>query len=231
MSFQAKLTLNCFSINLHSLLIKLCHTSNAKQLTLKIKKNMATFLSFSLLCFFFFIFFLSLCSFNGGTGGSDIINETCRKSAKSDPNINYNFCVSSLQTGHKSHNPTNLKQLGITAVKLTKSNASHTKSFIKNLLKNKKLDPFVKLALQDCMEVYSDAVDLLKEAIKDVKEKRYSEANIKLSSAMDSSSSCEEGFNEKKGKDSPLTKENKDVFQLAAISLSIINMFGGNGYY
>ncbi|XP_043717993.1 putative invertase inhibitor [Telopea speciosissima] len=168
---------------------------------------------------------------NGATGGGGDFKGTCRKCAKGDPNISYDFCVTSLQAVPKSHNST-LKELGLIAMKLTKTNASSTKSFIKNLLKNKKINPHDKLALQDCIEVYSEAIDLLKEAMNDFKDKQYSEANIKLSSAMDSSTTCEQGFNEKKkGKMSPLTKENRNLFQLAAISLSIINMVGGKSYY
>ncbi|XP_042506737.1 putative invertase inhibitor [Macadamia integrifolia] len=196
---------------------------------------MSTFLSVFLLPFFLLLSLSCFCgttSSGGGSGGGggNIIKETCRKSAKGDPNISYEFCVTSFQSIPKTHNAT-LKELGVVAMKLTKTNASNTKSFIKKLLKNKKLDPYDKLALKDCKEVYSDAIDSLNEAIKDFKVKRYSEANIKLSSAMDSSSTCEQGFNEKKGKKSPLTKENKDVFQLAAISMSIMNMVRGNSYY
>uniref|UniRef100_A0A803NHS7 Pectinesterase inhibitor domain-containing protein n=1 Tax=Cannabis sativa TaxID=3483 RepID=A0A803NHS7_CANSA len=78
----------------------------------------------------------------------------------------------------------------------------------------------------------SDAVSTIKLAVKDYKAKRYDDANIGLSSVIDASTTCEDGFKENdnsknKSKNhvvSPLTKRNDNAFQLTAISLSIINM-------
>nr|POF04333.1 putative invertase inhibitor [Quercus suber] len=51
-------------------------------------------------------------------------------------------------------------------------------------------------------------------------------ADIEVSSAMDASGTCEDGFKEMKVKRivSPLTKDNNIFFQLSAISLAFINI-------
>ncbi|XP_021897967.1 putative invertase inhibitor [Carica papaya] len=153
---------------------------------------------------------------------------TCPDTRRSltDPNINYEFCVASLESDSSSHSAKNLQQLGQIAIELDQRNVTSTTSYTKRLLKSKKnnLDPFVKAALQDCLELYSDAIPTLKEAIEDYRNGHYDDANVKLSSVLDASTTCEDGFKEKKGVVSPLTGRNDDVFQLSAISLSIINM-------
>ncbi|KAF8369656.1 hypothetical protein HHK36_032322 [Tetracentron sinense] len=58
----------------------------------------------------------------------------------------------------------------------------------------------------------------------DFKTKDFYVANVGVSSAMEASSTCEDGFKEKEGAVSPLKKD-RDFFQLNAIALAIINMF------
>ncbi|KAF4388198.1 hypothetical protein G4B88_021894 [Cannabis sativa] len=193
------------------------------------------------------IFLLSLSS--SSSSSSNLIKDTCKKCSDTDPNIRYNFCTSSFNSSPDSNQTTDLRQLGLVSIRLTKNNVTSTRHFIKHLLrddKNKKmnnnnntitntttkLDPYVKACLNDCMELYSDAVSTIKLAVKDYKAKRYDDANIGLSSVIDASTTCEDGFKENdnsknKSKNhvvSPLTKRNDNAFQLTAISLSIINM-------
>ncbi|XP_010274597.1 PREDICTED: putative invertase inhibitor [Nelumbo nucifera] len=177
---------------------------------------------FAIFVLFSLSFFLCCC-FNGAIA-ADLIQETCKKSAQKDPNINYKFCVTSLEAVPKSHNAMSLKSLARISIKLAKTNATRTRSYVKKLSKSKTLNPRDKPPLTDCLELYSDAVDSLKAAVKAFKSKDYSKANVEVSSAMDAPSTCEEGFQETKGGVSPLTKRNKDMFQLCAIALSIINM-------
>jgi len=99
-----------------------------------------------------------------------------------------------------------------------------TNAHINDLLK-KNLDPFIKECLDDCLEVYSDTISTFREAIRDYKAKRYTDCSVKLSSIIDASTTCEDGFKQKNNDSiSPLTKRNKDTFQLSAIALSIVNM-------
>ncbi|KAK2650891.1 hypothetical protein Ddye_018380 [Dipteronia dyeriana] len=190
----------------------------------KMKPNLLYFPLTSLFLFFFGIFHATTAH------PSNIIHETCKKCAQNDPNLDYIFCVNSLQSIPRSHNAS-LHQLGIISINLNLSNVTHTRSYIKKLLKqkmkkNEKLDydPYKRACLIDCFDLYSDAVSTLKQAIKDYKSTHYEDANFQVTSVMDASTTCEEGFKEKEGVVSPLTKRNNNAFQLSAISLSIINM-------
>ncbi|KAM7275177.1 hypothetical protein ACFE04_017043 [Oxalis oulophora] len=161
-----------------------------------------------------------------------LINETCQKCSQNDPNLSYTFCLNSLLAAPVKHCTSNLRDLGMISIKLIKSNVTDTKSFIKKTLdKNSKtLDPFVKSCLGDCLELYSDAITNLNDTMNDYKAKRYDDANILVSSVLDAATTCEDGFKEKDGLVSPLTKRNNDTFQLSVISLSIINMLRDLNY-
>ncbi|MBA0878797.1 hypothetical protein Goshw_006716 [Gossypium schwendimanii] len=129
-----------------------------------------------------------------------------------------------------SHCANDLRQLGKISITLLGRNVTSTRSHIKELLKNqKKMDPFVRSCLDDCFDLYSDAIPTTKQALQDYKAKHYDDANIDVSSVMDATTTCEDGFKEKEGVVSPLTKRNNDAFMLSAISLSIINMIRLNG--
>ncbi|XP_022135283.1 putative invertase inhibitor [Momordica charantia] len=177
--------------------------------------------TFSLTTFFAVLFF----SFSDGSTitTSNIIQETCKRSADSTPNLSYNFCVASLESDDRSR-CADLHKLGLIAMDLMRHNITSTRRDIRKLLRNKKLDQFVKARLDDCLELYSDAVPILKEAKRCYKEKKYVDANVKVSSVMEAPSTCEDGFRDKEGLVSPLTEKNKNVFRLAALTLSIINM-------
>ncbi|KAJ0111508.1 hypothetical protein Patl1_00040 [Pistacia atlantica] len=131
------------------------------------------FSSLSLLFFFCFFFSDHLIT------AHDLVHQTCKKCAQNDPNLNYNFCVTSLEAVPSSH-CANLRQL--------------------------------------------DAISTLQQAIKDYKSKQYEDANFEISSVMDASTTCEDGFKEQEGVVSPLTKRNNNSFQLSVIALSVINM-------
>ncbi|XP_044493387.1 putative invertase inhibitor [Mangifera indica] len=174
------------------------------------------FSSLSLLFIFFFVSDHLITAHN-------LIHQTCKKCSQNDPNLSYTFCVTSLEAVPSSH-CANLRQLGMIAINLTRRNVTSTKSYINELLKNKKLDPFMKACLNDCYELYSDAIMTLQQAFIDYKSKHYEDANFEISSVMDASTTCEDGFKEQEGVVSPLTKRNNNTFQLPAIALSIINM-------
>ncbi|KAE8679842.1 putative acyl carrier protein [Hibiscus syriacus] len=172
----------------------------------------------------FFLLISTSTSHSLTSTNSSLIRKTCKKCAESDPNLSYDFCVTSLQAAPNSHCANDLRQLGKISIKLLRRNLTNSRSYIKELLKNKKMDPFVRSCLHDCFDLYSDAILTAKHAIEDYKDKRYDDSNIGVSSIMDAATTCEDGFKEKEGVVSPLTKRNNDIFQLSVISLSIINM-------
>ncbi|KAI5647556.1 hypothetical protein M9H77_33561 [Catharanthus roseus] len=172
----------------------------------------------------FFLFFF-LCFFTHGIKTQELINKTCNLSSKGDPNIKFSFCKTSLQAAPASQ-CASLRGLGMISIRLIRYNVTDTRCFIKNLLKNlnKNSSAFEKACLDDCFELYSDAIDSIKRAMKSYNLKRFYDANIQISSVMDASTTCEDGFKERKGLVSPLTKRNNFTFQLSAISLSIMNL-------
>ena len=195
--------------------------TKSNKITTYDKKMKQTFSSFP---FPLFLFLLISTSTSHGITANDLLRRTCKKCAQSDPNLSYNFCVSSIQAAPKSHYADDLRELGMISIKLVRRNITNSMSYIKELLKNKRLDPFIRSCLHDCFDLYSDAIPTTKQAIDDYKSKHYDDANIDVTSVMDASTTCEDGFKEKEGVVSPLKKRNNDTFQLSAISLSIINM-------
>ncbi|KAI3981299.1 hypothetical protein MKX01_004563 [Papaver californicum] len=173
----------------------------------------------------FSLILLLLISHNGAA--EDITIETCRKSAESSPNLNYTSCVNSLQSDPRS-STANLQQLGIISMELSLRNATHINSYIEKLLNDKDIDDFSRIEkyLRDCLELYGDASSYIEEAIKAFDAYDSFSANIKMSAAMDSSTTCEDGFkdNNQNPAVSPLVREDYDFFQLTAISLAITNL-------
>ena len=133
--------------------------------------------------------------------------------------MKYHFCVASLESDPRSRTAT-LEELGAISVMVTISNATNLKSYILELLEDKRFDPYSKGCLRDCLELYSDAIDTLRNALDDFKNKHYIDAKQGFTSAMDASGTCEEGFMEKEGEASPLTKEDERFFQLCAMDLA-----------
>lgn len=154
------------------------------------------------------------------------LNQTCTEIVNVDPNVKFNFCMTTFQAV-PDIKMVNLDCLGVIAVNLTKSNASSTIRYIQKILKQKQI-PYVRSCLKDCLELYSDGIASLNVAVNDIKIENYNEANIYISATMDAPKTCENGFKERKGTRSPLTKRNKDMFQLSAIVLSVISMLSQN---
>lgn len=172
---------------------------------------------------FFCLCFCFLLVLNNGVQAQNLINNSCKILAKGDPNIKYDFCATSLQAAPASQCAT-LRGLGTINIRLIRYNITDTRCRIKHMLKEKKLNPYVKACLGDCLELYSDAIPDIKQAMKNYNSKKYVDANVQISSVMDAVTTCEDGFKERKGVASPLTKRNDDTFQLSAMALSLMSM-------
>ncbi|XP_057980481.1 putative invertase inhibitor [Malania oleifera] len=170
-----------------------------------------------------FILFFFFSTFHGVVTGSTLIQKTCNVSAKTDPNLPSGFCVTSLQAAPASE-CASLRGLGMISMRLAGDNATDTRCYITRLLKNPTLNPFARGCLVDCLDLYSDAIPDLAEAMKSYRAGRFDDANIQVSAVMDAASTCEDGFKERRGLVSPLTKRNNDLFKLSAITLSIMNL-------
>lgn len=166
-----------------------------------------------------FVFFVSieLASAYG------LINSTCKAFARNNPNIDFAFCVTSLQAAPASGCAA-AKGIGTIAIRLIRYNVTDTRCFIRQLLREgKSKDPYFRQCLEVCLELYSDAIDTAKQAMKSYSARRFDEANVEISSIMDAATTCEDGFKEG-GAASPLTKRNAAVFQLSAVGLSVLRI-------
>lgn len=154
---------------------------------------------------------------------TNLIDDTCKNASQSDPNFSFEFCKTSFQAAPGSR-CLNLRGLGLIAVRLFRDNATDTRCYIRELLAKKGLNPAMKMCLRDCLDMYINGVERLTQAIREYRVGRYFDANVHISAAMTESTTCEDGFHEKKGLVSPLTKQNDDAFRLGAISLTIMSM-------
>ncbi|KAH6772867.1 hypothetical protein C2S51_011271 [Perilla frutescens var. frutescens] len=153
----------------------------------------------------------------------NLINSTCKTLAGSNPNIDYNFCRTSLQAAPASQCAA-LQGLGMISIRLIRYNVTDTRCSIKQLLRNKRWDPYTRQCLNDCFDLFSDAIPSVKEAMKSFNAKRFDDANVQITSIMDASTTCEDGFKDRTGVVSPLTKRNDDAFRLSAIALSVMRI-------
>ncbi|XP_019068274.1 putative invertase inhibitor [Solanum lycopersicum] len=131
--------------------------------------------------------------------------------------------TSSLQAAPASQRAT-LPGIGMTSIRLVQYNVSDTMSHVKMLLlKDKQLDSHNTSCLKACLEVYSNAIASIKHATKSYNTKQYYDANIQISAVIADATTCEDGFMEKQGGVSPLTKRNDNTIQLSSVALSVVN--------
>lgn len=88
------------------------------------------------------------------------------------------------------------------------------KGIVEKIFKENKYDKDSEKPLRDCLELYSEAKDILTEALTIIKSRDYKIANVVLSAAKSASINCQEGFKEGiEHLKSPFTKDNDALFQ------------------
>jgi len=112
----------------------------------------------------FSVFMIFLCS-SLTDAANNLIPETCKKIAQSDPNVKYESCVALLGSDPRSAQATSLSELGTIAFEIDISKANSIVSTINGLLKDPKFNPNVKFALQDCLGHYSDTPTIMEEGL------------------------------------------------------------------
>ncbi|CAK8562631.1 unnamed protein product [Lathyrus sativus] len=178
--------------------------------------------------FFTYILF-SFLFLSQYSNASNLIVRSCREASKNDPNLSYNFCVTSLYESARKNklHPKKLEDLVSMSIQLTKSNGTNIISIISHDLQNQTQGEYVKACLKDCFDLYNDSLESLDDAMVALNtSKDLDTANINLSAALDDSVTCEDQFKERKSENetSPLTEQNHVYFQLNVISLSFIQM-------
>ncbi|CAN8245787.1 unnamed protein product [Cochlearia groenlandica] len=173
-------------------------------------------------------FFVSLVTFflllNVFATGQTLIQDSCKKAAAKDPNMIYGICVRSLQRDPRSKTATSLEGLFLASTMNAATKTANLKRLIQKILNDKKSSHGIELPLRDCVEVFTDAIDSINDALSSIKSSDYETANVNLSAALDAPDTCEDGFKESRQWKSPVTKENNALFQNILIPLAFSNM-------
>ncbi|XP_073154658.1 putative invertase inhibitor [Henckelia pumila] len=170
-----------------------------------------------------FTIFLSFLIAAQGSINQNLIDSTCRTISVNDPNVDYNFCTTSLQGFPSAKQNATLQKLGSITIQLIEKNVTDTKYYIQHIISNQKWDPYTKQCLSDCLELFSDSAPSAKQAETDYENTRFDDANVQISLVMTAATTCEDGF-EERSVVSDIKKRNGDVFQLSAMALSMMNM-------
>ncbi|BAU01362.1 hypothetical protein VIGAN_11058100 [Vigna angularis var. angularis] len=166
------------------------------------------------------IFIVSLFLFQS-SNGSELISKNCKEASNRDPRIMYDFCVACLEeASSKLHPPpTNLEDLLGILITISKNNATNVLSIISELSKDKSLDKFALLTLQECSGLYDQGVFYLDNVAGNLKSKVFNNVDMDLSGIRTFSLVCNEDLSSKwRGGISPLSKEYQIFDQLLGIS-------------
>ncbi|KAI3903865.1 hypothetical protein MKW98_015647 [Papaver atlanticum] len=179
--------------------------------------------SLSLLSFFSSILhvFLVLNFYGGFTVKGDIVNNICKNQSLVDPDLNYDFCVSSLEANPVSKT-SDIFGLAEISMELCSRNATYIHIYIEGILKDGKEGPRARICLEDCMEFYSTAVEEVQEAQEAFNGKDYYNALIHVSNAGIEADTCKNGFTEAGIDFSLLKKQDYNFYQLTSISIDLL---------
>ncbi|WVZ13767.1 hypothetical protein V8G54_011333 [Vigna mungo] len=162
------------------------------------------------------------------SNGSDLISKNCKEASKRVPEIiTYDFCVACLEeASSKLHPPpTNLDDFVGILITLCKNNATNVLSIISKLSKDKSLDKFAILTLQECSSFYEQSEFFLDMIAASLKKKVFDYVSLHLGEISTSSRVCNEDLSAKwRGGISPLSKEYQIFLQLIWISRVFVNI-------
>ncbi|KAL5572279.1 hypothetical protein UlMin_021876 [Ulmus minor] len=143
----------------------------------------------------------------------DLVSDTCKKT------LYFQVCSSSLKSDPRSQT-SDLQGLASISLNLSVTNGAEILSYISSL----KSDKSVSGHLSDCADLYSDAVQNLEESVQSINDKSYDMVKSLVSAAMTDADTCEDGFKEIEGVDSPLTERNQYFNKLCSNSLAITTL-------
>ncbi|XP_037489511.1 putative invertase inhibitor [Triticum dicoccoides] len=154
---------------------------------------------------------------------ASVLEDTCKSFADGNPGVGYDYCIKFFQAS-KDSATADKRGLAIIASKLTGAAAKSIGKHIQALKASEK-DKHIQSGLNDCGDLYSQAVDLLDVAAKGVAAgtpRGKLDAVANLSGALVSPQTCEDGFSEL-GVKSPLSAEDSEFTKEVSIALVITN--------
>ena len=157
------------------------------------------------------------------SSSASVLEDTCKSFGANHKDIGYDYCIKFFQSV-KGSATADKRGLAVIAAQITGTTAGRTHERI-SALKKSVMDKKVRSGLDDCDELYSDAVDELGDAAKGVKSgtsQGLKDAVTNLSAAADAPQTCETGFQEL-GVKSPLAAEDSEFTRQVSVALVVTN--------
>jgi pectinesterase inhibitor-like protein len=145
----------------------------------------------------------------------NLIASTC------DRTLYKELCRTTLESDPESRAATSLEVLDKVVLKHATLTATQIYKQVKTLIKTAKKP--IKVALQDCNEVYQDAVEQLDDSTTALANKSYDIIGTLLSAVMDDADTCDQSFEEVAPGKSPIGNQGTTLSQLCSIVLAITN--------
>ncbi|KAK8945591.1 putative pectinesterase/pectinesterase inhibitor 26 [Platanthera guangdongensis] len=146
------------------------------------------------------------------------LEDTCQAISASRPDLTSNLCITALSADPACHSA-DRRGLAIIAARISIANATNISIIIHRLM-DAGTDPMTANCLSVCLDVYSDAVDHLRDAADGINSGKYDDAVTFLSAAVDAAENCEDAFGDE-GMSSPVAEEDRRFERMAEIALAI----------
>lgn len=147
-------------------------------------------------------------------GGNDLITKTCSST-------HYNeMCRTILQSSPNS-NGADLYGLAQIVMNIASENVSNIYESINQLQNGTSVDSFLDDCLTDCLESYQDAIDQIEDSVTALEFKAYNDVKTWVAAAMSDAATCDMGFKEKPGYESPIAQMTAVFDQICNIILTI----------
>ncbi|XP_022135660.1 putative invertase inhibitor [Momordica charantia] len=179
------------------------------------------------------ILVLSLCQFQiladqlqqqqpaaSGGGGNELITKTCTSTPYKD------FCISILQSSPKS-NGADLYGLAEILMETAAQNVSSIYESINHLQNDSSPDAFMEQCLADCLESFQDAIDQIEDSVTALEFKAYNDIKTWVSAAMSDAATCDQGFKDRQGYQSPVAQMTAVFDQICSIILAVTHLLAG----
>ncbi|KAL6861398.1 hypothetical protein ACP4OV_017098 [Aristida adscensionis] len=146
------------------------------------------------------------------------IDEACRKAASIHAGVSYDHCVASLVSDARSRDAADLHKLAVLAARMAAEHATATEAKIEDLGEVEE-SPHARARLHHCLELYSAAGDVLRDALDNLQAHVYGKASQQLAAALGAAESCEDVW---KGEERvPVAAHDREYGRMAMVALGL----------
>uniref|UniRef100_A0A0D9VB36 Pectinesterase inhibitor domain-containing protein n=1 Tax=Leersia perrieri TaxID=77586 RepID=A0A0D9VB36_9ORYZ len=158
------------------------------------------------------------------TTATDMVEETCGRCRRSNPNVNYTLCVASLSS-YPGSRAADLRGLALISAMPLRSALAAISSSATDLRDTASPGSPVRSCLDACLGLFRHAALELRSAVAAVESWRYGDARTAMSAAVDAPVTCEDEFKDQAMDPPPAIKDKSNpLFQQGVISLAIISL-------